>query len=168
MVAVTADVVLEDVTHHKTLQTLALELRSNAEDYSEDAVGRFSDLQIPHQPQLLDNAKATLELANYAVQVGHHNEKSDRLVVVVGKEDDVRIDYRLECIDKLSRLLAAHWADTRKERPRLVVYRAQTLCRLVKVGVANVAHTVTRRCSHTLRLAECNLAQVVLIDAPDV
>ena len=40
-VALATDIVLEDIVHHKALDTLTLILRSNTEDYSKDAVSRL-------------------------------------------------------------------------------------------------------------------------------
>ena len=121
MVAVAADVTLKDTAHHKALDALALILRSYGEDDSEDTVCRFLDLQLPHQAELLDNAELTLEFADNAVQVRHHNEKSDRLVVVVCKEDYIAVDNRLEGLNKVARILLTHRIDTGKECPRLIV-----------------------------------------------
>ena len=53
MVALAADIGLEDMAHHTTLDALALELGRNAED----AVARLTHLELPHKAQLIDNAK---------------------------------------------------------------------------------------------------------------
>ena len=78
-------IIFEDIGHNGALNTFALKFGCYAENYSEGSIARVAHLQIPHQLQLLPQAELTFELANYAVEVGHHNEETYRLVVVVGK-----------------------------------------------------------------------------------
>ena len=153
--------------HDGRLDALAVELRRDAEDDAENAVARLAHLQVPHQPQLLPQAEFAVEFADQAVQVGNGDEKSDRLFVEIGEENDVGVDDRFHLPDHLQRLLLRHRLDAREQGPRLVVNDAETLGGLLQIVHVDVLDPVTRHGVETLGAGENLLVGLRIVHPPD-
>ena len=65
--------------------------------------------------------------ADDSVDVGNIDKKADRLVVEICEVDELVIDNRCECFEKLASVLCIHRFDTRKTSPSTIVDVAKIL-----------------------------------------
>ena len=85
-----------------------------------------------------------------SVEVGNHDEETDRLVVEIGEIDEFLVDDGFHVPHKCLGRLARHGTHPGEIGPCLVIDKAEIIGHLLEVPLVDVVEAVTRRLFQTL------------------